>query len=156
MVITDEMIKELYDVGDKMQYTFNYEPEHISSSDYKLENSGGWTTATATTDNTSNIIINYPYNGPYSNGTITLPANGGLSTIVSYPVILQPGEEAWPIVKNTLGVVFIDGNLIKLKTKNGKEVVIGKLTDDDIETIPLEVIAAKKKLLEGSSEERNV
>lgn len=157
MVITDEMIKELYDIGDKIQYTFNYEPEHISSNDYKLENSGGWTTTTTTitTDNTGNVI-NYPYNSPYSNGTITLPANGGWSTTISYPAILQPGEEAWPTVKDALGIVFVDDNLIKLKTKNGKEVVIGKLTDNDIETIPLEVIAAKKKLLEGSSEEGNI
>lgn len=152
MATVDSIVKDLYDIGDKIQYTFNYTSG--SSDDYKINTSNaGWTTTTATITTTDNTgIINIPYNNPYSSGgTITIP--GTWTTISTYPVILQPGEEAWPIVKDALGIVFIDGNLIKLKTKNGKEVVIGKLTDDDIETIPLEVIAAKKRLLEGSTEE---
>lgn len=157
MATMDEIVKDLYDIGDSVQYTFDY-GQHISSNNYNLNTDGGWTTTTTTittTDNTGGYVT-YPYNSPYSGSTITIP-NSGWSTNVTYPVVLQPGEEAWPSVKDALGVVFINGDLIKLKTKNGKEVIIGKLSDNDkTEIIPLEAIAAKKKLLEGSNEEGNV
>lgn len=151
MTTIDSIVKELYDIGENTQYTCDLN-QSISSDDYRIttDNSGWSTIATITTAGTTGSIVNIPYNGHYvGNGTWT-------TTIATYPVVLQPGEEAWPIIKDALGIVFIDGNLIKLKTKNGKEVVVGKLTDDDVETIPLEVIAAKKKLLEGSNEEGNV
>ena len=54
-----------------------------------------------------------------------------------YPI--SPGEE--------LGVVYIEGDEIKLRTPAGKTVTIGRLDDSD-DFLPLEVIAAKKKLLE--------
>lgn len=50
-----------------------------------------------------------------------------------------PGEE--------LGMVYIEGDEIKLKTRIGKVVTIGRL-DDSEDFLPIEVIAAKKKLLE--------
>jgi len=138
MVIND-MIRDLYNISDEIQYSPSYTSDKINDS--------GWTTATTiTTAGNTGGIYNIPANNTYT-------TSSGWTTISTYPVILQPGEEAWPIVEDALGIVFIDGNLIKLKTKNGKEVVIGKLTDDDTEIIPLEVIAAKKKLLEGSKEE---
>ena len=52
---------------------------------------------------------------------------------------MTPGEE--------LGVVYIEGDEIKLQTRAGKIVTIARLDDSD-DFLPIEVIAAKKKLIE--------
>lgn len=77
--------------------------------------------------------------------------NGSWTTI-TYPPAVGENEEAWPKVDDALGVAFVDGDEIKLKTKNGKEVTIARL-DDSEDFIPIEVIAAKKKLIEEADSE---
>jgi len=103
-------------------------------------------------------VINAPYNTPINNGgwvstpamPITVPGTGGTWGTGTW---ISPGIEYWPYVKDGIGIVFVDGELIKMKTKNGKEVIIGKLGESYEEVIPLEVIIAKKRLLEGTKEE---
>jgi len=143
-----DLIKDLYGIDSNKQYSFNYDYSTSANNDYSTS---------ANNDYTSNHVITTGNSGWATAQTITtgtIAPGTWTTTIATYPTTLQIGEEAWPIIKDTLGIVFIDGDLIRLRTKNGKEVIIGKLSDDEkIEIIPLEVIAAKKKLLEGSKEE---
>jgi len=127
--------------GD-LQYYFDFGKNSDKSTIFITTDGGNWTTGTTTdggnwtTGTTIATVSNY-----WPTGTTITTSNYTSD-------ILKPGEEAWPIIKDTLGLVFIDNDLIKLRSKDGKIVVIGKLSDNDVEVIPLEVIAAKNKLLE--------
>ena len=112
---------------------------HTTTGDY-IVNTGG---------TAGNPRIYYPSSGGTDDqNQVIYPINTGGTYTISYP----DSVDVWPQVEDALGIVFIDGDEIKLKTKNGKEVVIARLDDKD-DFIPIEVIAAKKKLLEGTREE---
>lgn len=158
----ENIIKDLYDYSSLNKITEKKDKYTITNNS---NSSDDWYT-TSTTDNTKiNTGSGWSTgSGGYSSGTVTLPntigpgTTGGWSsgtwTTIAYPGVLGEDEEAWPKVEDALGVVFIDGDEIKLKTKNGKEVVVGRLDDSD-DFIPLEVVAAKKKLLEESNEQQS-
>mgnify|MGYP003562845570 CR=1 FL=1 len=95
---------------------------------------GGWSSGPIwVTDHT-----HMPYNPGTANGTWT---SGQAVTV------LPPGMDAWPLKEDALGVVFIDGDEIKIVGRDGREITIGRLDDSD-DFIPIEALAAKKKLLE--------
>ena len=64
-----------------------------------------------------------------------------------YPAIRTPNTEEWPALPDTLGLVYIEGNEIKIRMVDDKTIVIGRL-DDGEDFVPIEVIAAKKKLID--------
>lgn len=103
---------------------------------------------TTTTD--GKTYINMP-DGTNSNmNTITInPESYWTTGSVTYtmPQALGDDEEAWPKVDDAIGIVFIQGNEIKLMKKDGEEVVVGRL-DDSKDFTPLEVVAVKMKLTE--------
>ena len=117
-------------------------PNNITSGTAVISGVVNWPGSAGGTGG-NGIWITSPYNQPANGGWGQ--AGGGTWTV--------PGIEYWPQVKDGIGIVFVDGDLIKLKTKNGKEVVIGKLSESEEEVIPLEAIIAKKRLLEGTKEE---
>ncbi len=97
----------------------------------------------------------------YSDGTTTNPhiigddTHGGMmnipfstgNTTYEYPAHRTPGTEEWPIVSDALGIVYIEGDEIKIRMADGKTIVIGRL-DDGEDFVPIEVVAAKKKLID--------
>ena len=105
--------------------------------------SGGYTlTVTAPTSSSGNYNIS-------TIGTTSVPNYNGHVHLGSYGY--APIGDYWPETKDAVGIIFIDGDEIKMKFKSGKEMVIGKLSENT--QIPITAIIAKKKLLEGTSEE---
>lgn len=153
-MVMEEFIKDLFTIDAETSLDKNMYSGTMSSSNTLAVSTTAGTNGSATW-----TVYPYPYTsdgtttpitGGWSGGTITIPSTGGWTTGVRWP---PSDQDFWPKVEDGIGVVFVDGDLIKLKTKNGKEVVIGKLNpDDETEVIPLEVIIAKKKLLEGTKE----
>lgn len=97
------------------------------------ELSGTWIT-----DHTTTV---YPY-----------PLQGGSTTDGNWTITYPENADRYPEMEDELGIVFIEGDEIKLMTPAGKAITIARLDDSD-DFLPIEVIAAKKKLLEDSEEE---
>lgn len=131
------------------------EDKQITCSSSVSSSGDGITWTTTTTDHTE-IWPRPSTTGGHTHITTNpgQPANGGWtagSWQILYPPQLQEGQEAWPKVDDALGVLFIDGDEIKLKMNNGKEITVGRLDDSD-DFIPIEVVIAKKRLIEEANE----
>jgi hypothetical protein len=140
MTNLDDIVKDLYNISD-MNLNGILSDDDFNIDSNTLNSSSGWTNGTVT-------YPIYPTTGTGVGWSPVSPTGGWTTTINTG----LPGMEIWPSDKSALGLVYIDDNLIKLRTKNGKEVVIGKLDeseDEDIEVLPLQVIAVKKQLLEA-------
>lgn len=109
----------------------------ITHDDLDADNSSIYTT-----DN--NVVLQESLlpNG-WSSQRITIKYPTITTTTTTWPV------DRYPVENDELGLVYIEGNEIKLKTLTGKVITVGRLDNSENFT-PLEVIAAKKKLLEDA------
>ena len=118
--------------------------QNRSDNDKLNENSGTWTVTTSdstgewwtdgtTTDHTT---ITYP--------TVTAP-DSWTSITTTWPI------DPWQGIEHPVGIIYVEDNKLKLKDKDGNEIIIADLDDDDISAKLIAVIA-KKKLDEGDPE----
>lgn len=63
-----------------------------------------------------------------------------------------PQVDTYPKLPNALGVIYVDDGVIKCRTPNGDDIILGEMSDGD-EKVSINIIATiAKKLLEQTKE----
>lgn len=115
-----------------------------NQSDNTSANSQG--TYTTSTDLTVGSIVNT------TNGTITTDHVfwNDNQTYSQDTTWYYPPEDGWPEVEGAIGIIYVDDNKIKIKTKSGEDIIIADISEGQTEvTVNLLAVIAKKKLEES-------
>lgn len=108
----------------------------------KVGHFSGTTLTSGTTVSDDNHTTDYVY--------WTDDNTGGYSTGTTYSWT-NPEGEVWPEVENAVGIIYVDDDKIKIKTKSAEEIVIADISEGQTEVIvSLMAVIAKKKLEELS------
>jgi len=117
-----------------------------------------WTNTVYTSTVDGNTITSAPY-------TITTSGSSGDDYVWTVPKTITPNQPlttteittSWPgeenlfeKIKNSFGVLYIEGDFIKVHTKSGKEITLAKIDEDDQIQIVEKILAvfAKESLIE--------
>ena len=133
-----------------MSNTTDQQPEldlgHTSTSyTYTSDGTGdNWNNGTIWVTDHTITYPNTPVQQPLTTDTVYIPS-----------VWTVPGEneDVYPKLPNALGVIYVEEGVIKCRTPEGKDIVLGNMEDGEDE-VSINIIATiAKRLLEKPSEE---
>lgn len=130
----------------------------------KLEKKDEWSLTQVAYNQSSNTSANsqgtYTTSTDLTVGSIVNTTDGTITTdhvfwndnqTVPYGTTwYYPPAEGWPEVEGAIGIIYVDDNKIKIKTKSGEDIVIADISEGQTKvTVNLLAVIAKKKLEES-------